>query len=106
MDYPSSYPGSEVIDVEYAEVAQPLRSTGLSLSHRTSVVMRRVTEEAMVATTVDHCRAMLAKTGMEHIAALSAMEQQLSSMTPQSAARYREIVDAYAQQAADTIRGW
>ena len=43
---------------------------------------------------------------MEHTAALSMMEQQFSSMTPEAAARYRQIVDAYAQQAAGMVRRW
>ena len=56
--------------------------------------------------THDRCLALLAKAGMEHTAALSMMELQFSSMTPQAAERYRAIVDAYAQQAADKVRRW
>lgn len=68
--------------------------------------MGEVMEEAMVLATHDRCLAMLAKAGMEHTAALSVMEQQFASMTPQGAERYRRIVDAYAQQAADKVRRW
>lgn len=105
MSY-QSYPG-EVIDAEYVEVIPAQRGMGTSLlPRRTSAMMGRVIEEAMVLGTRDQCLAMLAKTGMEHTAALSVMESQFSSMTPQAAERYRAIVNAYAQQAVNTIRRW
>ena len=105
MSY-QSYPG-EVIDAEYVEVIPAQRRMGTSLqSWRASMMVGRVVEEAMVLDTRDQCLAMLAKAGMEHTAALSVMEAQLSSMTPQAAERYRAIVDAYARQAADKVRRW
>lgn len=105
QNYPS-YPG-EVIDAEYVEVIPAQRSMGTSLlPRRASAMMGRVIEEAMVLGTHDQCLAMLAKAGIEHTAALSVMEAQFSSMTPQAAERYRAIVDAYAQQAADKVRRW
>ena len=105
MSY-QSYP-DEVIDAEYVEVIPAQRGMGTSLlPRRTSAMMGRVIEEAMVLGTRDQCLAMLAKAGMEHTAALSVMEAQFSSMTPQAAERYREIVDAYAQKAADKVRRW
>lgn len=105
MSY-QSYP-NEVIDAEYVEVIPAQRGMGTSLlPRRTSAMMGRVIEEAMVLGTRDQCLAMLAKAGMEHTAALSVMEAQFSSMTPQAAERYRAIVNAYAQQAVNTIRRW
>lgn len=105
MSY-QSYPG-EVIDTEYVEVIPAQRGMGTSLlPRRTSAMMGRVIEEAMVLGTHDQCLAMLAKAGIEHTAALSVMEAQFSRMTPQAAERYRAIVDAYAQQAADKVRRW
>lgn len=105
MSY-QSYP-DEVIDAEYVEVIPAQRGMGTSLlPRRTSAMMGRVIEEAMVLGTRDQCLAMLAKAGMEHTAALSVMEAQFSSMTPQAAERYRAIVNAYAQQAVNTIRRW
>lgn len=100
------YPG-EVIDAEYVEVIPAQRGIGAHLlPRRTSVVMGEVMEEAMVLATHDRCLALLAKAGMEHTAALSMMELQFSSMTPQGAHRYSEIVDAYTQKAADKVRRW
>ena len=105
MSY-QNYP-SEVIDAEYVEVVPAQRGMGVGLlPRRTSAMMGRVVEEAMVLGAHDQCLAMLAKAGMEHTAALSVMEQQFSHMTPQAAERYREIVEAYAQKAADKIRRW
>ena len=105
MSY-QSYP-DEVIDAEYVEVIPAQRGMGTSLlPRRTSAMMGRVIEEAMVLGTHDQCLAMLAKAGIEHTAALSVMEAQFSSMTPQAAERYRAIVNAYAQQAVNTIRRW
>ena len=105
MSY-QNYPG-EVIDAEYVEVIPAQRGMGTSLlPRRTSAMMGRVIEEAMVLGTHDQCLAMLAKAGIEHTAALSVMEAQFSRMAPQAAERYRAIVDAYAQQAADKVRRW
>ena len=105
MSY-QNYPG-EVIDAEYVEVIPAQRGMGTSLlPRRTSAMMSRVIEEAMVLGTHDQCLAMLAKAGIEHTAALSVMEAQFSRMTPQAAERYRAIVNAYAQQAVNTIRRW
>lgn len=101
-----NYP-SEIIEVECTEIVPAQRTMMSSLMpRRTRAMMGKVVEEAMVLGTHDQCLAMLAKAGIEHIAALSVMEQQLSRMTPQAAARYREIVDAYAQKAADKVRRW
>lgn len=105
MSY-QSYPG-EIIDAEYVEVIPAQRSLATSLlPRRTSAMLGRVIEEAMVLGTHDQCLAMLAKAGIEHTAALSVMEAQFSRMTPQAAERYRAIVDAYAQQAANKVRRW
>ena len=105
MSY-QNYPG-EVIDAEYVEVIPAQRGMGTSLlPRRTSAMMGRVIEEAMVLGTHDQCLAMLAKSVIEHTVALSVMEAQFSRMTPQAAERYRAIVDAYAQQAADKVRRW
>lgn len=110
MSYQGSYPGEPdgYIDAEYTEVItpQPCGKRLHLLPRRTSVVMGEVMEEAMVLATHDRCLALLAKAGMEHTAVLSMMEQQFSSMTPQGAQRYSEIVNAYAQKAADKIWRW
>ena len=106
MNYPSSYSGDAVIDVDYVDVVQPPQDAGQLLSWHSKAAARRTVEKAVLATTRDQCLAALTKTGMERIAAFSAMEQQASKTTPQCAARLRELVDAYAEQVTDTIRRW
>lgn len=97
---------NEIIEVECTEVVPAQQSITSLLPRRTRAMMVKIVEEAMVLDTHDRCLAMLAKAGMEHTAALSVLEQQFSRMTPQAAARYREIVNAYAQKAADKVRRW
>ena len=105
MTYPS-YPG-DIMDVDYVEVSPAPYSMDIGLlPWRASAKMKRVIKEAMVQRTHDQCLALLAKAGLEHTAALSKMEQEFTSMAPQSLERYRAIVDAYAQQAADKVRRW
>ena len=108
MSYQGRYPGSDrYIDAEYTEVITAPRGPGMHLlPRRTGAIVGEVMEQAMVLATHDRCLALLAKAGMEHTAALSMMEQQFTSMTPQGAERYREIVDTYAQKAADKVRRW
>ena len=103
MNYQGGYPSSDgCIDVEYTEVILVPHGPGSHLLPRCpATVMGEVMEQAMVLVTHNHCQALLAKSGLEHTAAPSMMEQQLASMTPQGAERYREIVDAYAQKAAN-----
>ena len=50
-------------------------------------------------------QAQLAKTTMEHLGVLSAMEAQLSASTPQSTARYQAIVDTYTMGAIRRLAG-
>lgn len=108
MSYQRRNPGDDdYIDVEYTEVTPAPRSSGVHLlPRRSAAIMSEVMEQAIVLSTHDRCLALLAKSGLEHAAALSMMEQQFTSMAPQGAERYREIVDAYAQKAADKIRRW
>lgn len=68
-------------------------------SHSAGVIV----QNAMLEATVDCCQAQLAKTVLEHTGALSAMEAQLSAVTPQATGRYRAIVDVYAMKAIQRI---
>ena len=105
MNY-QNYPGG-IIDVDYVEVSPAPYSMGTSLlPWHASAKMKRVIKEAMVQRTHDQCLALLAKAGLEHTAALSKMEQEFTSMAPQSLERYRVIVDAYAQQTVERVRRW
>lgn len=105
MNY-QNYPGN-IIDADYVEVSPAPYSMDIGLlPWRASAKMKRVIKEAMVQRTHDQCLALLAKAGLEHTATLSKMEQEFTSMTPQSLERYRAIVDAYAQQTVERVRRW
>ena len=110
MSYQGNYPGEPdiYVEAEYTNLVKPQpHRKGLCLRPRSvSSMMGDVMEEAMVEATHDRCRALLAKAGMEHTAALSMMEMQFSNITPQGTLRYAEIVDAYAKRAADKVRRW
>lgn len=61
-----------------------------------------IQDEAQIAA----FRAWLAESSLTRLGALSAMEQQLSSMTPQAAERYHALVDAYTKQTVEQIGRW
>lgn len=107
--YQRRYPGStdDYVDAEYTEaISVPLSTGGYLLPRRADIIVGKVMDEARILSVHDYCTALLAKSGMENVAALSFMEQQFNSMAPQGAERYREIVDAYAQKVAGKIRRW
>lgn len=51
----------------------------------------------------EQSHALLAKATLDHIAALSMMEQQLSSTTPHAAGRYQAIVDSATRKALEHL---
>lgn len=54
----------------------------------------------------DRCRALLAANALRNTLALSMAENQAIICAPQGAERYKAIVDAYADGAAETLRRW
>lgn len=79
---------------ELLTIEPVLERPGL-LARLTSRSTGAIVQSAVLEATRDRCQAQLAKTTMEHLGVLSAMEAQLSASTPQSAVRYQKIVDAY-----------
>lgn len=65
-----------------------------------------VVKNAIVANLHESGRAYLAKTALQNVGTLSAMEAQLTMAAPEGEERYRFIVDAYTFGAANKIRGW
>ena len=51
-------------------------------------------------------RVLLAKTALENLGALSALEAHLTQIAPNGEERYRSIVDAYTLGAAQKILRW
>lgn len=102
MSYQNSHApeDSEVIDVTFMEVPPTKRSIlKVLLGDGDTYVPVRPTRQL----NKDYCRAMLTKSAIEHIGALSTEEQYLLEVAPQGAARYKAIIDAYTKKAIKQI---
>ncbi len=65
-----------------------------------------VVKKVIVANMHEQGRALLAKTALDNLGALSALEAHLTQIAPYGEERYRQIVDAYALGAAQKIWRW
>lgn len=83
-----------------------LTSLSLGMQRQTRREVERVQSRAVVAKLVEDGRAFLAHTTLEHVGALTALEQHLITVAPLGEARYREIVDSYTLGASAAIRRW
>jgi hypothetical protein len=77
-------------------------TTGWLSNRMGNYATRRLMNEAAS----DQYRAFLAQSALTNIAALSALEEQLSRTSPLGEERYRQILDAYAVSAAFRIAEW
>lgn len=72
--------------------------------------VQRETHEIVKKVIVSHVheqgRALLAKTALDNLGALSALEAHLNQVAPCGEERYRQIVDSYALGAAQKIWRW
>lgn len=87
-----------VIDAEFTEVKPKKRSFWddlLGYSTPEEQTQREIEKE--------QSHALLAKAALDHIAALSMMEQQLSSTMPHAAERYQAIVDSATRKALEHL---
>ena len=85
---------------------QGLASLSLGIQRQTRREVERVQSRAVVAKLTEDGRALLTHTALEHVGALTALEQHLITVAPLGEARYREIVDSYTLGAAAAIRRW
>ena len=65
-----------------------------------------VVKKALVSYIHEQGRTFLAKTALDNLAALSALEAHLTQVAPYGEERYQRIVDAYTIGAADKIMRW
>lgn len=87
-----------VIDAEFTEVKPKKRSfldDLLGCTTPEEQIRREIEKE--------QSHALLAKVALDHIGALSMMEQQLSSTTPHAAGRYQAIVDSATRKALEHL---
>lgn len=83
-----------------------LASMSLGIQRQTRREVERVQSRAVIAKLTEDGRALLSNVALEHVGALTAMEQHLITVAPLGEARYREIVDSYTLGAAAAIRRW
>ena len=86
--------------------SQGLGQMSMGLQRQTRRQVEQVQLRAVVAKLVEDGRALLTNTALEHVGALTALEQHLIAVAPLGEARYREIVDSYTLGAAAAIRRW
>jgi hypothetical protein len=68
--------------------------------------LEQVQRRVVVAKLIEEGRAYLANDMLEHVGALTALEQHLITIAPLGEPRYREIVDSYTIGAAAGLRRW
>ena len=85
---------------------QGLSSLSLGIQRQTRREVERVQSRAIVAKLTEDGRALVTHTALEHVGALTALEQHLITVAPLGEARYREIVDSYTLGASAAIRRW
>lgn len=83
-----------------------LAQMSIGMQKLTRREVEHVQSRAVVAKLVEDGRAYLANTMLEHVGALTALEQHLITVAPLGEARYREIVDSYTIGAAAGLRRW
>lgn len=85
---------------------QGLSSLSLGIQRQTRREVERVQSRAIVAKLTEDGRAFVTHTALEHVGALTALEQHLITVAPLGEARYREIVDSYTLGASAAIQRW
>jgi DNA-binding TFAR19-related protein (PDSD5 family) len=86
--------------------SEGLNRMSMGMQRQTHREVERVQSRAIVAKLTEDGRAFLTNTALEHVGALTALEQHLISIAPLGEARYREIVDSYTLGASAAIRRW
>ncbi|MGF2948223.1 hypothetical protein [Microbacterium alcoholitolerans] len=86
--------------------ARQLGSMSLGIQRQVRREIERAQAQAVMAKLHEDARAMLTHTALEHVSALSALEEHCLRVAPLGEARYREIVDSYAIGAAAAVRRW
>lgn len=85
---------------------QGLTHLSMGIQRQTRREVEQVQRRAIVAKLTEDGRAFLTHTALEHVGALTALEQHLITVAPLGEARYREIVDSYTLGASAAIRRW
>lgn len=86
--------------------SQGVSRMSMGIQRQTTREVERMQSRAIIAKLSEDARALLTNTALEHVGALTALEQHLITIAPLGEARYREIVDSYTLGASAAIRRW
>jgi DNA-binding TFAR19-related protein (PDSD5 family) len=86
--------------------SQGLAQMSMGVQRQTRREVEQVQRRAIIAKLTEDARAFITHTALEHVGALTALEQHLITIAPLGEARYREIVDSYTLGASAAIRRW
>lgn len=86
--------------------SQGVARMSMGIQRQTTREVERVQSRAIIAKLSEDARALLMNTALEHVGALTALEQHLITIAPLGEARYREIVDSYTLGASAATRRW
>lgn len=107
MSYPTNTPQalSKPIEAEIISTSPAIRKPGFLgtlFGCASGTLEVDIQDEAQIAA----FRAWLAESSLTRLGALSAMEQQLSSMVPQASERFQAVVDAYTKRIVEQLGRW
>jgi hypothetical protein len=72
----------------------------------TTKKMKEMAKGAAIEAIHEQCRALLTKSAMDNVVALSLLETHLGDMIPNSQARLKLIVDTYTATTAERLMRW
>jgi hypothetical protein len=86
--------------------SQGMSRMSMGIQRQMTREVERVQARAVIAKLTEDGRALLTNSALEHVGALTALEQHLITVAPLGEARYREIVDSFTLGASAAIRRW
>jgi hypothetical protein len=72
----------------------------------TTKKMKAMAKEASLEAVHEQCRALLTKSAMDNVVALSLLEAHLGGMMPNAQTRLKLIVDTYTATTAERLMRW
>lgn len=97
---------AELVPSRSSFSSQGMTRTSMGIQRQMTREVERVQARAVIAKLTEDGRALLTNAALEHVGALTALEQHLITIAPLGEARYREIVDSYTLGASAAIRRW
>jgi hypothetical protein len=83
-------------------LVETLKNPGIIETHK----MKAMAKEASLEAVHEQCRALLTKSAMDNVVALSLLEAHLGNMIPNAQTRLKLIVDTYTATTAERLMRW